>query len=278
MGFAVDRGDLGVDLFANGEVVGPLLAAVAGKLGLADETVCALGQRYVDTVVANRGDRAGDDVALLQRGDGRLEGIQRELLDAEADALFPQVDVEHLDFDSLAFLVVGDRLFARAAPVQIRQVRHAVDVARKTDEQAELGGVFDIALKFGPDRVLFGEHRPRVFKALLDAEADPAPLDVDIEDRDLDLLTGRDDLAGVHVLLGPAHLRDMDQALDPGLELEEGAVIGNVGHPPLKSGPDRVFCLDALPRIGLELLHAEGDALGLGVEADDLHLDRLADL
>ena len=34
---AVDRGDLGVDLLADGEAVGPLLGAVARQLGLADE-------------------------------------------------------------------------------------------------------------------------------------------------------------------------------------------------------------------------------------------------
>ena len=47
---------------------------------------------------------------------------------------------------------------------------------------------------------------------------------------------------------------------------------------PLKRAADRIFELDALPRIGLELLHAERDALRLGIEADDLHLDGLADM
>ena len=47
---------------------------------------------------------------------------------------------------------------------------------------------------------------------------------------------------------------------------------------PRELGADRVFELDALPRIGLELLHAERDALGLRVEADDLDLDGLADI
>ena len=70
----------------------------------------------------------------------------------------------------------------------------------------------------------------------------------------------------------------MDQALDAGLQLDEGAVVGDVGDAALEARGGRVFELDALPRIGLELLHAERDALGLGVEADDLHLDRLADL
>ena len=47
---------------------------------------------------------------------------------------------------------------------------------------------------------------------------------------------------------------------------------------PLNLRADRVLGVDAFPRIGLELLHAERDALRLRVEADDLHLDVLADL
>ena len=47
---------------------------------------------------------------------------------------------------------------------------------------------------------------------------------------------------------------------------------------PVYLAPDRVLGGDALPRIGLELLHAQRDALGLRIEPDDLHLDLLADL
>ena len=113
---------------------------------------------------------------------------------------------------------------------------------------------------------------------LLEAEADAALVRIDVEHHHLDLLAGRDDLAGMHVLLGPAHFGDMDQAFDARLQLDEGAVIGDVGDAALEARAGRVFELDALPRIGLELLHAERDALRLGVEADDLHLHALADM
>ena len=94
----------------------------------------------------------------------------------------------------------------------------------------------------------------------------------------LHFLAGGDDLAGMHVLLGPGHFGDVHQALDARLQLHEGAVVGDVGDAAGVLGADRVLGGDALPRIGLELLHAEADALGLRVEADDLHLDLLADL
>ena len=82
----------------------------------------------------------------------------------------------------------------------------------------------------------------------------------------------------MHVLLGPAHLGDVHQAFDARLQLHEGAVVGDVGDAALELGADRILDLDALPGIGLELLHAQGDALRLRIEPDHLHLHRLADM
>ena len=70
----------------------------------------------------------------------------------------------------------------------------------------------------------------------------------------------------------------MDQTLDPRLQLDEGAVVGDVGDAALEAALDRVLGLDAFPGVGFQLLHAQADALGLGVEADDLDGDGLADL
>src|ERR1019366_559513 len=76
---------------------------------------------------------------------------------------------------------------------------------------------------------------------------------------------------------GPGHFRHVDEALDPRLQLHEGAVVGDVGDPAGIARARRVFGGDALPRVGFQLLHAQGNALGVGVEADDLDLDGLAD-
>src|SRR5262249_28816505 len=69
-----------------------------------------------------------------------------------------------------------------------------------------------------------------------------------------------------------------DQALDAGLELDEGAVVGDVGDATLEAGADRIFRLDALPRIVEQLLHAERDAVGLVVDFYNLDLHLLADI
>ena len=116
-------------------------------------------------------------------------------------------------------------------------MHHAVDVAGQADEQAELGDVADLALELGARRDCSAKALPRIGQALLEAERDAALGRIDLEHLHLDLLRGRDDLAGVHVLLGPAHLRDVDQAFDARLQLHEGAVVGDVGDGALERAP-----------------------------------------
>ena len=67
------------------------------------------------------------------------------------------------------------------------------------------------------------------------------------------------------------------EAFDARLELDEGAVVGDVGHPAVEPRADRIFRLDVLPRIFEQLLHAKRDAVRLVIDLDDLHPHGLAD-
>src|SRR5690606_7053783 len=158
------------------------------------------------------------------------------------------------------------------------EVDHAVHVVVEADEQAELGLDLDLALDNRARRMVAREGFPRVLERLLEAERDAALLRVDLEHDDLDFLRGRQDLAGVNVLLGPRHLGNVDEALDARLQLDERTVVGDVRDRARDLLADRELGADVLPRIALELLHAERDAVGFLVDADDLHLDRLADV
>ena len=68
----------------------------------------------------------------------------------------------------------------------------------------------------------------------------------------------------------------MHQAFDTGFQLHEGAIVGDVGDLALELHAHRILGGDAFPGIGLELLHAQADALGFVVDLDDLHGDSLA--
>src|SRR6202047_2447222 len=154
---------------------------------------------------------------------------------------------------------------------------HAVDVALEPEEQSELGLVLDLALDRRSHREFLDEHFPGIAHGLLEAERNPSLDRIDLQNLHFDFLRGRDDLAGVHVLFGPRHFRDVDQAFDARLQLDERAVVGDVGDAAGEARVQRILRLDALPRIVQQLLHAERNAVGLVVDLDDLDLDGLAD-
>src|SRR5215468_10762551 len=232
---AVELGDAGVDFLADREALRALLAAVAGQLGALDEGgEVAADDLHLEAGVLHLEHLAGHDRALLEIA-GALHGIVCELLDAQRNALLLEVDVEHLGLDLIALLVLLDHLLARPLPVEVGEVDHAVDVAVEAEEEPELGLVLDLALEHGAGRILLDEDLPRIAHGLLEPERD-APLDrIDLEDLHVHLLGGGHDLAGMHVLLGPRHLGDVDEAFDAGLELHERAVVGDVGDAALEA-------------------------------------------
>jgi hypothetical protein len=68
------------------------------------------------------------------------------------------------------------------------------------------------------------------------------------------------------------------QALDAVLDLDEGAVVGEVGDPPEQPRVRRITARDVLPGIFAELLQAERHAVALAVELEHLDLDLVADV
>ena len=219
----------GVDMVALGEALGPLLGAVAAEVRPADEGLHPV-VLHLDAAVLDRGDGDGDDVAPLHAGDRVGEGIALDRLDRQRDALLLDVDVGDHRLDDVALVdspgspprPTGSSRGRRGAPC--RRCRRRGPTKRPNSVM-----FFTSPSTCGAVRVGAGEVLPRVALGLLQAERDAPLLPVDLEHDDLDLLGGGDDLARMDVLLGPGHLRDVHQALDPRLQLHEGAVVGDVG-------------------------------------------------
>jgi hypothetical protein len=76
----------------------------------------------------------------------------------------------------------------------------------------------------------------------------------------------------------PRHVRDVEQPVDARLQLDEGAEVRQVAHAPGDPVADRVPLVDRGPRIRLDLLHAERDALGGLVHVEHHHVDLVADV
>src|SRR5690606_19287181 len=163
-------------------------------------------------------------------------------------------------------------------PADVRQVHQAVDTAVQADEDAEVGDRLDLAGHLVALLVQGREGLPRVRGALLDAQGDAAALAVHVQHHDLDLVADLHDLGRVDVLVGPVHLRDVHQAFDARLDLDEGAVIGDVGDLAEQAGAVRVTAGDVLPRIVAQLLQAQRDAVALAGELQHAHVQLVADV
>ena len=121
--------------------------------------------------------------------------------------------------------------------------------------------------------VLGGYHA--TLGSLLDRQADPTALEVQVDDLDPQFLAGGHDLLGqVHVV--GRHLRDVDQALDPVPHLDERAERHQLGDPAVHQLAHLVGAGELLPRILLGGLQREADALPTEVDLEHLDLDLVA--
>src|SRR4030095_3451454 len=107
-------------------------------------------------------------------------------------------------------------------------------------------------------------------------EADALVLAVDVQDDHVDRVALLHDLRRMLDALGPAHVGDVDQAVDARLDLDERAEAREVPDFPVDAGSDRVLQREHDPRILLGLLHAERDLLLVRIDLEHYGLDRLA--
>ena len=145
------------------------------------------------------------------------------------------------------------------------------------DEDTEVGAAHHLALDHLAEEVAGLHREPRIVLELLDAEAEALVVAVDVEDTSLDLIALLVHLGGVLDALAPGQIADVDQSVDAFLDADEDAEVGDVAHVAASDGADRVGLGHDVPGVGLELTHAEADALGLDVYTEHLGLHRVAD-
>src|SRR4030095_10220423 len=267
---AIDIDDHCGDRVALLQVRPDVLDAVARHFRSAQIAFDIAVERDYRALGVERFHRAVDDIALVVGGDVVRERVAVELLDPERDALALDVDREHHRLDFLALAVLAHGGFAGKRPRQIGQMHQPVDRPRQTDENAEGGD--RLAHAFHPIALLV-VHRelfPRVGHALLHPKRNAAPLLVDLEDHDLDLVAELHDLGRMDVLVRPVHFRDVHQSLDALLDLDERAVVRDVGDLAEQARPRRIAPRQTDPRVLAELLHAQRHAVFLLVELQHL--------
>src|SRR5438445_542481 len=204
--------------------------------------------------------------------------ILLRLLQAQGDPLVLRVHVQDQHLDLVALLHDFGGMLHALGPRHVGDVNQAVDARLDLHERAERGQMARLPLDPHADGILLRQRHPGVFLGLLHAERDLLFRLVDLQYHGFDRLADRHDLRGLPHVARPAHLGDMDQALDPRLELDERAVVRDRDDLALHARADGVLRGDVLPGVRLQLLQAEADALALPVDVENLHLDFLADV
>src|SRR2546422_586609 len=188
-----------------------------------------------------------------------------------------RVHLQHLELDRLSLCPNVARILD-VGDAELRHWDKALDVAPQVHHHALVHEAQHPAPQLGAHGIRLADAQPRIFLRLLQAQRDPLVLGVHVQDQHLDLVALLHDFGGMLHPLGPRHVGDVDQALDPRLELDERAVVRDRDDLALHARAHGVLRGHVLPGVRLQLLQAEADALALPVDVEDLDLDLLPDV
>src|SRR5579863_2779421 len=200
------------------------------------------------------------------------------LLEAKANALVVGVDVEDHHVDGVTLLDDFRRMLHALGPRHVRDVDQSIDPRLDFDERAEAGQVAHLAGDPRAHGVALRQHHPGILLGLLHPERDLLLVGIDLEHDRLDRLADGHELGRMPDVARPTHLADVHQTFDPRLQLDERAVIRDRHDLAMDTRADRILRRDVLPRIALELLEPEADALALPIDVENLDLEFLADV
>src|ERR1035437_3789567 len=198
-----------------------------------------------------------------------LPGVGLQLFDAQGKAVRGGIDIQDHRLHNHALLEDLAGMFDALGPGQIAHVDQAVDAFLDFDEGAEIGHVAHPALHHAAHAVAAIDCGPGVGFELFEAEGDAAVLGVHLQNHGFHPITGLDHLGWMFHAPRPGHLADVDEAFHAGFEFHESAVIGDVDHAADDAAVHGVALQHRVPRVRLELLDAERDALLGAVELEN---------
>ena len=134
-------------------------------------------------------------------------------------------------------------------PGEIVDVEEAVYAFLQLDEGAGVGELDDLLGEPHAHGVFLGYLVPGIFLNLLEAEGNLAGLEVVGQDHALDGVADLEHLLGLDALAYPGELGDVRKAFDAFLELDEGAVVRQLGDLAVDDVVDMVAFLEGNPGI-----------------------------
>src|ERR1019366_4977351 len=223
-------------------------------------------------------DPAMNRVAHLVILEIAFPSVGLQLLDTQGKAVRGGIDIQNHRLHDHTLLKNFAGMFDALRPGQVADVHQAVDAFLDFDEGAEIGHVAHASLHHAAHAVAAVDGSPGVRFELFEAEGDAAVLGVHLQNHGFHRIARLDHLGGMFHAPRPRHLADVYEALHAGFEFHKGAVVGDVDHAADDAAVHRVALRHRLPRVRLQLLDAERDALLGPVELENFDVDVLAHL
>ena len=197
-------------------------------------------------------------------------------LDTQPDTAFRTVHAYDSRFDGIAD-VQNVAYLLNVLLAELRNMDEPVHAFFELDESAERGHLRHASADDLANPVAVGDRIPRVLVSLLEAQADPLVLRVDVQDEGRDRGALFEDLRRMVDLARPGHVRHVDHSVDAVFQLDEGPVGREVADFARNARPHGIALLHRVPRIVGRLAHAESDLLLVLVDVKDDHVDLVAD-
>src|ERR1035441_4196192 len=220
---------------------------------------------------------AGNFVADFVLGDVLVDAGGDQLLHGELDLALYRVDGQNLGFDDLAGAEHILRMIDALVGADLADVDQAFNAIFELHEGAEVHELGDRALDLRACGELLLDVGPGVGEGLLEAEGDAPLLRLDGEDDCVDTVALLENVAGVAELFAVGHLRNMNEAFDARLDFDKCSKVGEAGDGAGDAlAGDEAF-RSLFPWLGLQLLEAERNLLGLRIDFENAYLQFLAD-
>src|SRR5690242_779771 len=195
------------------------------------------------------------------------------LLETERDTLVLGVDVENHHIDGVALLHDLRGMLHTLRPAHVGDMDQTIYPGLDLNKCSEARQVADFPVDASSNGVLQRQYHPRILLGLFHTERDLLFVRIDLEHDCFDRLANRHELRRMADVPRPAHLANVNETFNARFKFDKSAVVGDRNDLAGDAGSDWILLGDILPRIALQLLETEADALARPIDVEHFDLE-----
>ena len=204
-----------------------------------------------------------------------LISIAQTLSHAQHNFLLIFVKLHNFQRYPIAFLEIFIGTL-KIVNTQLRDGHKSLNMAFEVNDHPAFENARNITFYCIAHRIGNGEFRPGIFNSLFVPQRDSPSLFVDIEHDNIQFLAFFYDLARMANALGPRHIGNMHQPINPLFDFDKSPKISQIAYTAANRCASGIFFVEIIPGIGLHLLETQRNFLTFLINAQDHNLNFIA--